>query len=92
VYVVTYCTLNWGDHMNQVDPLFDPDGVHLSDDSPLRNAGDPGFNGNGETDIDGGARVWEGRVDIGADEISAFGIEHQYPPVIDTRREAKSVD
>jgi parallel beta-helix repeat protein len=51
------------------DPLFvDPGtGYHISSDSPCRNAGAPGDYA-GQTDIDGQNRVYEGCVDIGADE------------------------
>ncbi|MGD8453230.1 MAG: right-handed parallel beta-helix repeat-containing protein [Phycisphaerae bacterium] len=65
------------------DPLFvDPANgdFHLSGDSPCIDAGDPGFvPGEGETDIDGQSRVWDGDgdgvavVDMGADEFGAPG-------------------
>ncbi len=42
---------------------------HLLPDSPCINAGDPTFEANGQTDIDGQPRVMAGRVDIGADEV-----------------------
>jgi|GEM_PF-750184 len=43
---------------------------HLTADSPCVNAGDPGFVADPcDTDIDGQARVINGRVDMGADEL-----------------------
>ncbi len=55
------------------DPLFvDPDNgdYHLSAESPCVDAGDPEFEPEeGETDIDGEARVVGERVDMGADEF-----------------------
>jgi len=43
---------------------------HLLEASPCINAGDPNFvAGPNETDIDGQPRVWDGRVDMGADEF-----------------------
>jgi len=61
-----------------------PGDYHLAQQSPAINAGDPGLNyaaplypgGPTETDLDGGARVQGGRVDIGAYE-SNF-IPNQY--------------
>ncbi len=45
---------------------------HISLGSPGLNAGDPSYTASkGETDIDGGSRVANGRVDIGADEIGS---------------------
>lgn len=44
---------------------------HLNATSPARNAGSPGYLlGLTEVDLDGGARLLEGRVDLGADEFS----------------------
>ena len=46
--------------------------LHIQSGSPAVDRGDPAFTaGPGETDIDGQARVANGRVDIGADEIVA---------------------
>ncbi|MGD8454130.1 MAG: right-handed parallel beta-helix repeat-containing protein [Phycisphaerae bacterium] len=65
------------------DPLFiDPENgdFHLAAGSPCIDAGDPGFvPGEGETDIDGQYRVWDGDgdgvaiVDMGADEARSPG-------------------
>lgn len=61
------------------DPLFEDD-YHLSEGSECIDAGDPGFNGAGSVDIDGGVRVWDGDgdgqavVDIGADEFGPTGL------------------
>jgi thermitase len=45
------------------------DNYHLSPDSPCIDAGDPNFTGSNQTDIDGRARIINGRVDMGADEF-----------------------
>ncbi|MHC4474789.1 MAG: choice-of-anchor Q domain-containing protein, partial [Planctomycetota bacterium] len=43
---------------------------HLLAGSPCINAGDPNYvAGANETDIDGQIRVWDGRIDMGADEF-----------------------
>jgi hypothetical protein len=58
------------------DPLFvNPQGkdYHLQLDSPCISAGDPAFIASpGETDIDGEARVFAWRVDMGADESIGY--------------------
>src|SRR5262249_5142255 len=58
------------------DPLFrDPSNgdYHLSAGSPCIDAGDPTYAaGLGETDIDCQTRVWNGRIDMGADEAGSF--------------------
>ncbi|MEK6799535.1 MAG: hypothetical protein AABZ12_11260 [Planctomycetota bacterium] len=53
-----------------VNPRMTPDG-HLSADSPLINAGDPGFvpSPSGASEGDADPRIHGGRVDIGADEF-----------------------
>ena len=51
------------------DPLFSPDGFHLSAASPCFDAGDPNYIPDvNETDIDGDSRVLF-RIDMGADEL-----------------------
>jgi parallel beta-helix repeat protein len=53
------------------DPCFvdaDSNDFHIGFDSPCINAGDPSGNYNGQTDIDGDARVIGPYVDMGADE------------------------
>lgn len=45
--------------------------LHLGTGSPAIDAGDPTYRGTGETDIDGNPRMAGGRVDIGADEVTA---------------------
>jgi hypothetical protein len=70
-------------HSLFADPaLVSPDqgDLHLQALSPARNAGDPAFvPATGETDIDGQARVAEGRVDLGADEF--VGVVNSVPAV-----------
>jgi parallel beta-helix repeat protein len=46
----------------------DPNDLHIAENSPCKNEGNPYGNYVGETDIDGEDRVKYGRVDIGADE------------------------
>ncbi len=62
-------------HSLGVDPqLVDPLGgdYHLLATSPAVDAGDPGFvAAAGEVDLDGEARVQDGRIDIGADEAGS---------------------
>jgi hypothetical protein len=89
VYVNDGSTLIWGDGMVDLDPVFARDGFHLDVDSPLRNAGDPGYLGEGETDIDGELRVLEGRVDIGADEIREIRVKDKVPPVVNEGKESR---
>ena len=65
-------TLNWLTGNIGTDPLFvDPpsDDYHLSAGSPCIDAGDPGGDYTGQTDIDGEPRVMNGLVDMGADEF-----------------------
>lgn len=83
------CIENWvGDpnisHNIADDPNFvDPDNFdfHLSVDSPCVDAGvtDPNSYIEGELDIDGEVRVYNGRIDIGADEY----VSYVYVPVVD---------
>lgn len=50
--------------------MIKPNGVHIRPRSPCVNAGDPSYVPHpGETYIDGQARVVQGRVDMGADEV-----------------------
>jgi hypothetical protein len=56
------------------DPLFvdaQNDDYHIQSNSPCYNAGDPNFTAaTGEKDIDGDNRILNGRVEMGADEIT----------------------
>lgn len=74
-------TVDVGQGVVDTDPLFvdahgpdddpntwDDNDYHLAEASPCLNAGDPNGDHAGETDIDGQDRVFNGRVDIGADE------------------------
>ncbi|MCP5119583.1 MAG: hypothetical protein GY953_52965, partial [bacterium] len=57
------------------DPQFvDPANgdLHLSSGSECIDAGDPNGNYAGQVDMDGELRVWNGRVDMGADEFGSF--------------------
>ncbi len=93
VFVGGGCTLNWGDGMVDTIPSFRWDGFHLTDNSPLHNAGDPDYPGDIETDIDGERRVQEERIDIGVDEIRVIHIRDENPPaVIDPRAQSKSLE
>ena len=67
-------TLNWGDGNIVADPLFFNPGIgdyHLLFLSPCIDVGDPNGNYVGQADIDGELRVWNGRVDMGADEFGS---------------------
>lgn len=62
--------LRWGDGNIELDPLFkDFARTHLRVFSPCFNAGDPGGSYDADADIDGQPRVFNNRVDIGADEV-----------------------
>jgi hypothetical protein len=68
-------TLDWGDGNIVVPPMFaDPENgdLHLVPGSPCIDAGDPSYAAPGLTDMDGEARVWAGRVDMGADEFGSM--------------------
>lgn len=54
--------------------------LHLTTDSPARDAGDPATASAGLTDIDGEARVDNGSIDIGADEfVATLPVVYQDP-------------
>ena len=66
--------VNWLEGNIISDPLFvDPTNkdYHLSPGSPCIDTGDPNVNRPGQADIDGELRVWNGRVDMGADEFGS---------------------
>jgi parallel beta-helix repeat protein len=73
---VNYCCLQHAHPGNgniTGDPGFmnittDPNDLHIAENSPCKDAGDPYADYNGETDIDGEGRVKYVYVDIGADE------------------------
>jgi parallel beta-helix repeat protein/predicted outer membrane repeat protein len=71
---VTYSNVRggyWGEGNINVDPLLTADG-HLQVESPCIDAGDPDFIPKlGQVDIDGQPRIMGGRIDIGADEVTA---------------------
>jgi parallel beta-helix repeat protein len=74
---VKYCCLqnpHDGTENITVDPSFvsGTDDYHLSFSSPCIHAGDPDYQPDGETDIDGESRVAGLRVEIGADEIASY--------------------
>jgi hypothetical protein len=68
VYVDADSSLDWGTGNKNADPDFADEDCHLAAGSPCINAGDPGGDYSGETDIDGQDRVADGRVEMGADE------------------------
>jgi parallel beta-helix repeat protein/predicted outer membrane repeat protein len=69
-YVDTGCTLNWDGSNIDMDPCLMPDNYHLQSSSPCIDFGDPVGDYTDETDIDGYSRIFNARVDIGADEFS----------------------
>ena len=78
VYVGHNCVLEWGDGNIDVDPLFaDASGgdYHLAFESPCVDIGDNLFVGDGDMDLDGNGRIFDGdgdgiwTVDIGAYEV-----------------------
>jgi len=72
VFVEPTSTLNWGDGMINADPLFvdsTNEDFHLTWNSPCRNSGDNLTPGMTYEDFEGDHRIWNGVVDIGADEF-----------------------
>lgn len=77
--------LNWGAGNIDANPLFvndDAGDYSLRPCSPCIHAGNPAFVGTGEFDVGGAARVFNGRVDVGAYELvyadcNANGIPNQ---------------
>jgi len=72
VSVGSGCTLNWGLGMIDADPLFvDLEGGdwHLTFPSPCRGSGDSSASDLSEFDFEGDSRIYQGSVDIGADEF-----------------------
>ena len=80
VHVGENCTLDWRSGNIDSDPCFvnpDSNDYHLVGSSSLCfNAGDPNGDYSGQVDIDGDERVMDGRVDMGADEISCMSYDH----------------
>jgi len=75
------CILGWTGSLGgtgnfEADPLLASDRYHLNLGSPCIDAGDPGGNYDGQTDIDGQPRMVGSCVDIGADEF------HPQTPII----------
>jgi len=84
IYIDPDSTLTWGPGMIDQEPLFvEPDGpdddpftwedndYHLWRGSPCIDTGNPDFEPDpGETDIDGDPRIFNDRVDMGADEYT----------------------
>ncbi|MFH2001896.1 MAG: choice-of-anchor Q domain-containing protein, partial [Planctomycetota bacterium] len=63
--------LNWGVEMIDSDPMFASSNTgdfHLTYNSPCRDAGNNDYITE-LTDFEGDPRIWEGKVDIGADEF-----------------------
>jgi predicted outer membrane repeat protein len=72
IHVGPGCTLNWGPGMMDSDPLFaDPSQMdfHLIFNSPCRGSGDNTAPELPEVDFEGDPRIYQGVVDIGADEF-----------------------
>lgn len=51
---------------------FEANDFHLTWNSPCMNRGEPYFDPDGETDIDGDCRIIDSRLDIGADEFNSI--------------------
>jgi len=62
-------SLSWGLGNIADNPMLKPDNYHIQASSPCIDAGDPGLDYTGQTDIDGEARVMGQCVDIGSDEV-----------------------
>ncbi len=58
------------------EPQFIDSDFHIDAGSPCVNAGDPSGDYDGQLDIDGQPRLWDGRADIGADESISGGLVH----------------
>ncbi len=69
-YVETGCTLNWDVSNINLDPCLMPDNYHLQSCSPCVDSGDFIGDYTDQIDIDGYSRIFNARVDIGADEFS----------------------
>lgn len=62
-------SIAWGLGNIAANPLFKSDNYHINGGSPCIDAGDPGLDYTGQTDIDGEARVMGQCVDVGSDEV-----------------------
>ncbi|MCK4294966.1 MAG: hypothetical protein KAY65_17340, partial [Planctomycetes bacterium] len=69
-YIEAGCTLNWDVSNIDMDPCLMLDNYHLQSCSPCIDSGDPLGDYTNQTDIDGYSRIFNARVDIGADEFS----------------------
>ena len=72
VYIDPRSMLNWGPDMIDSNPLFvDPgnDDFHITFMSPCRGSGDDSTPGISMEDFEGDPRIFQGAVDIGADEF-----------------------
>lgn len=69
-YIDSGCTLTWGPGNIDIDPLLTADKNRLCPQSPCIDAGEPTVDYTDQLDIDYAPRVFNGRVDIGADEFS----------------------
>jgi hypothetical protein len=65
--------LNLSNNLDNVNPQFGPDGYHLTDSSPLINAGTS--QDAPDYDIDGDSRPQDAAYDIGADEFIALDLD-----------------
>ena len=69
IYKEVSSSITWGLGNIADNPLFESDNYHLQGGSPCIDAGNPGLDYTGQTDIDGEARVMGQCVDIGSDEV-----------------------
>ncbi|MFH1999972.1 MAG: right-handed parallel beta-helix repeat-containing protein [Planctomycetota bacterium] len=72
IFEGTNWTLNWGPGIIDSNPLFadsDNDDFHLTFQSPCRGSGDNTAPGLPDFDFEGDPRIYQGTVDIGADEF-----------------------
>lgn len=97
IHIGRSSAVTWADGNNtDAEPIFVDPGYwdvggwvegdhHLRWDSPCIDAGDPGGDYAGPTDIDGEPRVMTGRVDMGADEVGEKQADFTRDGIIDLK-------